>query len=170
MKENASQPVRSVRSKVEVWFHLSVVGAVMLACWIGRHEPPSSARAAVAWGSFAPTSLLPSGFSRTPNPPADSEAQPEDEETRLCDTETTADAEGQTRDSDKDDGAERGSELSYDDHYTNVDGEEVHSPAYTHDGQPPIGATARCRDGTYSYSRHHRGTCSHHGGVAEWYD
>lgn len=32
----------------------------------------------------------------------------------------------------------------------------------------PRGATARCRDGTYSYSQHHRGTCSHHGGVAEW--
>jgi hypothetical protein len=32
-----------------------------------------------------------------------------------------------------------------------------------------VGATARCRDGTYSHSRHHSGTCSHHGGVAEWY-
>ena len=33
---------------------------------------------------------------------------------------------------------------------------------------PPPGATARCRDGTYSYSRHRSGTCSHHGGVAVW--
>ncbi|MBA3766796.1 MAG: DUF3761 domain-containing protein [Acidobacteria bacterium] len=33
---------------------------------------------------------------------------------------------------------------------------------------PPAGATARCNDGTYSYSQHRRGTCSHHGGVAEW--
>lgn len=32
----------------------------------------------------------------------------------------------------------------------------------------PVGATALCRDGTYSYSQHHRGTCSHHGGVAQW--
>ncbi len=32
----------------------------------------------------------------------------------------------------------------------------------------PAGATARCRDGTYSYSKHRQGTCSHHGGVAEW--
>lgn len=31
------------------------------------------------------------------------------------------------------------------------------------------GATALCNDGTYSYSAHHRGTCSHHGGVAVWY-
>ena len=36
-------------------------------------------------------------------------------------------------------------------------------------GAPP-GATARCRDGTYSFSRHHQGTCSHHGGVAVWLD
>jgi hypothetical protein len=28
--------------------------------------------------------------------------------------------------------------------------------------------TARCRDGSYSYSAHRRGTCSHHGGVAVW--
>lgn len=28
--------------------------------------------------------------------------------------------------------------------------------------------TARCVDGTYSYSAHHRGTCSWHGGVAQW--
>jgi Protein of unknown function (DUF3761) len=37
----------------------------------------------------------------------------------------------------------------------------------------PAGATAptaRCRDGTLSYSAHHSGTCSHHGGVANWLD
>jgi hypothetical protein len=32
----------------------------------------------------------------------------------------------------------------------------------------PAGATAICRDRTYSYSAHRRGTCSHHGGVAQW--
>jgi|GEM_PF-4886095 hypothetical protein len=32
-----------------------------------------------------------------------------------------------------------------------------------------VGATAKCRDGTYSWSRHHSGTCSGHHGVAEWY-
>lgn len=31
------------------------------------------------------------------------------------------------------------------------------------------GATAKCRDGSLSYSAHRRGTCSHHGGVAIWY-
>lgn len=28
--------------------------------------------------------------------------------------------------------------------------------------------SAICRDGTLSYSAHRRGTCSHHGGVAQW--
>jgi len=28
--------------------------------------------------------------------------------------------------------------------------------------------TARCKDGTLSYSAHHSGTCSRHGGVAQW--
>ncbi|MFA6922906.1 MAG: DUF3761 domain-containing protein [Bacteroidales bacterium] len=31
------------------------------------------------------------------------------------------------------------------------------------------GATALCRDGTYSYSKTHRGTCSWHKGVRIWY-
>lgn len=34
--------------------------------------------------------------------------------------------------------------------------------------QPPAGATALCNDGTYSFSQHRSGTCSHHGGVAVW--
>ncbi|MFF2102317.1 DUF3761 domain-containing protein [Streptomyces sp. NPDC058202] len=33
----------------------------------------------------------------------------------------------------------------------------------------PRGATAKCKDNTYSYSAHFRGTCSHHRGVKYWY-
>lgn len=33
----------------------------------------------------------------------------------------------------------------------------------------PSGATAKCRDGTFSFSAHRSGTCSHHQGVAVWY-
>lgn len=33
----------------------------------------------------------------------------------------------------------------------------------------PEGATAKCKDGTYSHAKTHSGACSHHGGVAEWY-
>lgn len=32
----------------------------------------------------------------------------------------------------------------------------------------PAGAIARCKDGTYSHAKSHRGACSHHGGVANW--
>jgi hypothetical protein len=35
-------------------------------------------------------------------------------------------------------------------------------------GSPPPGATAQCRDGTFSFSAHRSGTCSHHHGVARW--
>ncbi len=52
--------------------------------------------------------------------------------------------------------------------YINSQGEWVPSPTRTADGKPPEGATAHCRDGTFSFSRTRQGTCSHHGGVAEW--
>ena len=51
--------------------------------------------------------------------------------------------------------------------YINVDRIRVRSPVFT--DTKPEGASARCRDGSYSFSLHRRGTCSHHGGVAEWY-
>jgi hypothetical protein len=48
-------------------------------------------------------------------------------------------------------------------YYKNVSGKCVHIPSNS-----PTGATARCRDGIYSYSQHASGTCSGHGGVARW--
>ena len=48
--------------------------------------------------------------------------------------------------------------------YVNGYGAPTHSPSYDPYG-PPAGATAQCADGTYSFSQHSRGTCSHHGGV-----
>jgi uncharacterized low-complexity protein len=48
-------------------------------------------------------------------------------------------------------------------YYKNIDGKCVRRP-----GHDPRGATAKCRDGTYSYSKHASGTCSHHGGVRRW--
>lgn len=56
--------------------------------------------------------------------------------------------------------------LSNNNYYTNVDGNKVHSPAYSN--TIPENATAQCGDGTYSFSQHRSGTCSHHGGVASW--
>lgn len=51
-------------------------------------------------------------------------------------------------------------------YYTNSKGERVQSP--THYNATPAGATALCRDGTYSFSKSRRGTCSHHVGVKKW--
>jgi len=51
--------------------------------------------------------------------------------------------------------------------YRNSDGQWVPSPTQSPAG-PPKGATAQCNDGSYSFSRHRSGTCSHHGGVRRW--
>jgi Protein of unknown function (DUF3761) len=50
-----------------------------------------------------------------------------------------------------------------DNHYVNSSGHIVHSPSCSEEHDKRI---AECRDGSVSYSEHHRGTCSHHGGVA----
>jgi hypothetical protein len=50
-------------------------------------------------------------------------------------------------------------------------GEKHESPAAPTVAAPagaPEGATAVCKDGTYSTSKHHSGACAHHGGVAQW--
>jgi len=51
-------------------------------------------------------------------------------------------------------------------YYVNSDGRTVHRPKCTTHHES--GETAICRDGSHSFSLHHRGTCSHHGGVATW--
>lgn len=50
--------------------------------------------------------------------------------------------------------------------YVNVDGTCVSGPVSA--PSAPSGATAQCRDGTWSFSQHRSGTCSGHGGVSSW--
>ncbi|MGC2163808.1 MAG: DUF3761 domain-containing protein [Silvibacterium sp.] len=57
-------------------------------------------------------------------------------------------------------------QLSNNYYYVNSDGRRVHFPAKV--ASAPLGAAAVCRDGSYSFSQHHRGTCSPHGGVSQW--
>lgn len=52
-------------------------------------------------------------------------------------------------------------------YYINSSGNTVQSPVQA--DSRPEGASARCRDNSYSFSQHRSGTCSHHGGVAQWY-
>ena len=52
-------------------------------------------------------------------------------------------------------------------YYHSTDGSVVHGPTRNENAAyGPV--TADCRDGTHSYSHHHSGTCSGHGGVANW--
>jgi hypothetical protein len=50
--------------------------------------------------------------------------------------------------------------------YVNSKGETVKRPETC--SSAPKGATAQCRDNSYSFSHTRQGTCSHHGGVAKW--
>jgi Protein of unknown function (DUF3761) len=50
--------------------------------------------------------------------------------------------------------------------YVNSKGETVKRPETC--SSVPKGATAQCRDKSYSFSHTRQGTCSHHGGVAKW--
>jgi hypothetical protein len=52
------------------------------------------------------------------------------------------------------------------DHYRSSDGNCVHRPQQA--ATAPSGATAQCKDGSYSFSQHRQGTCSGHHGVAQW--
>jgi len=50
--------------------------------------------------------------------------------------------------------------------YINTKGNYVPSPRKSN--KQPNGATAKCRDGSWSFSQSRRGTCSGHGGVSSW--
>lgn len=81
---------------------------------------------------------------------------------------TTPDTPSTTNDSNEARTESSDTSLSNNNTYTNIDGNTVHSPADSTNADIPAGATAQCADGTYSFSQHHSGTCSHHGGVAQW--
>jgi hypothetical protein len=57
-------------------------------------------------------------------------------------------------------------------YYINSNSEQIPSPCGNSrdNPTPPSGATARCRDGSWSWSQHpdYWGTCSHHGGVESY--
>src|SRR3954452_23233488 len=54
-------------------------------------------------------------------------------------------------------------------YYVNAGGQQVSRPCgnWRNGGERPAGATAKCADGSWSWSKHpnYSGTCSHHGGT-----
>ena len=53
-------------------------------------------------------------------------------------------------------------------HYTNVSGDGTFSGLCSPRAVGSICELRSCADGTYSFSQHHQGTCSHYGGVSQW--
>lgn len=51
-------------------------------------------------------------------------------------------------------------------YYIARSGHHVRRPARS--SHAPAGASAQCRDGSWSFSESRRGTCSWHGGVSRW--
>jgi len=46
--------------------------------------------------------------------------------------------------------------------------QRTQAPAHRATDRVPVGASARCSDGTYSFNEHRSSACMHHGGVAVW--
>lgn len=93
------------------------------------------------------------------------------QESDIASDEADSGAEAASDDDDESSLSEASDDATYsgscsDDYYENGDGICVHRPVDA--DVAPSGATAECNDGTYSFSQHHSGTCSHHGGVAAW--
>jgi hypothetical protein len=62
--------------------------------------------------------------------------------------------------------AQTSEQTSGNEYYTARSGHRVHRPMKA--TSAPRGASAQCRDNSWSFSENHRGTCSHHGGVSRW--
>ena len=139
---------------------LGIVGALIIAFAWGHSTGSSTTSAATAAPASSQAaadlqtlaSTAPEIFDASP---ADgSEAAADDSDDDQSASSDDADASG-TSDATCDD-----------DSYLSSDGDCVHRPVAA--ATAPESASAQCNDGTYSFSEHRSGTCSHHGGVAEW--
>ena len=138
---------------------VAIAGALIIAFGWGHSTGSSTTSPA----SAAPASSQPAADLQTPasTAPETLDSSPVDS------SETTADSDvDQYASSDDTDASDTSDATCDDDSYVSSDGDCVHRPVAA--ATAPQGASAQCNDGTYSFSEHHRGTCSHHGGVAEW--
>jgi hypothetical protein len=138
---------------------LGVACAVLIAFAWGRSTGPSTNAAA----SPAPISTQDTDNLEASAPPVadatyssstdSSDATPDADDDQYA---TSEDSDASDADADA---CDEGS-------YISSNGDCVHGPVAA--ATAPEDATAQCNDGTYSFSEHRQGTCSHHGGVAEW--
>ena len=139
---------------------LGIACALIIAFAWGRGSNPSNPTSAQA---TTDVSGQPDDV-QTPTPAAADTSfySPPDTSQQVSDS----DDDDQYATSDDDEASDSDATVCDDDSYVNSDGHCVHRPEYA--ASPPDGASAQCNDGTYSFSEHRRGTCSYHGGVAQW--
>jgi Protein of unknown function (DUF3761) len=150
---------RRVRRRVSALAALAAASAVLVGCNDQPATVPVSPIVASHSAAPSPAPLLAPTFSSVPvpQPTATSSAPAPATQAPAPLVTTVAPPAAHAPDTGSSCGA---------DSYVNVDGNCVHRP--TTAATAPAGATAQCVDGTYSFSQHRQGTCSHHGGVATW--
>lgn len=154
MPEPVSGPPSPKRPGAGTW--LGIAGALIIAlAWVQSTSTTTSPVSA------APASSQQADKLQTPASQADaSDFSPSDG------TEATPGSDDDQYASGDDDASDTDDTVCDDDSYLSSDGDCVHRPVAA--TTAPVGASAQCNDGTYSFSEHRRGTCSHHGGVVEW--
>jgi len=154
-----SGPERPSPKKPGAGTWLGIAGAVIIAFAWGHSSGSSTATSPA---SAAPASSQQADDQQTPasTAPDTFDASPADS------SEAYDSSDDQYAISDDRDASDTGDAICGDDSYVSSDGDCVHRPVAA--ATAPEGASAHCNDGTYSFSEHRGGTCSHHGGVAEW--
>ncbi|MFL6726012.1 MAG: DUF3761 domain-containing protein [Sphingomicrobium sp.] len=154
-----SGPEQPSPKKPGVGTWLGIAGAVVIAFAWGHSTgssttspasaTPAGSQAAADLQTPAPTA--PETFNASPAASSDAAADSDDDQSASTDDANASGTDDATCD---------------DDSYVSSDGDCVHRPVAA--ATAPASASAQCNDGTYSFSEHRSGTCSHHGGVAEW--
>ena len=149
------------------WLGL-ICGVIILYAWDHSSARPERGSAgasseAVSAGPETATTIDPAASAK--GTPSVEIGQATDE----VDPQSSADSTAQTGSADTTDvepAAYESSEGCTVNYYRASSSDCVHRPEAA--ATAPTGASAQCGDGTYSFSEHRRGTCSHHGGVQEW--
>src|SRR5437660_1265621 len=153
----AAQAEMNKKSKIVLW----VLGILILLGVIGNVNAPKTTVAGIQTATPTITETISVIPTNTPIPTPSTRPTAIQKPIYIPATATPTQAITQTQNTTN----QPATGLSNNNYYINSQGNEVHSPANSTDGSIPAGATAKCGDGTYSFSQSHRGTCSHHGGV-----